>query len=338
MEEVWKSARERIKGGCKVCPVCNGVACAGWIPGMGGAGTGSSFQNNFRALAARQLIMRVLHDANDPDCSLTLWGRKFSMPVMVAPVGSIVWHLQGDFSDNAYMEQVLEGSASAGVLASVGDTPKIELFKSYLDQAGTRASNLAPFVKPWVGDGAVRRLELAAEAGCEICGMDVDSCSLPALRGTGAAVESLNGRKLAAVIDRAHQLGMKFIAKGVMCADEAIIAVEAGADGLVVSNHGGRALDHSRATIDALPEVAAAVGDRAVVMMDGGLRNGTDVLKALALGAKMTLICRPVMIAGCGAGAEGIAKFFNMVREDLLQVMQMTNCANLAAVSGRILS
>lgn len=337
MQEIWKSARERIQGGCKVCPECNGVACAGWIPGMGGAGTGSSFKNNFKALAARQLVMRVLHDANDPDCGLELWGKKFSMPVMVAPVGSIVWHLKGDFSDNAYMEQVLEGSAAAGVLATVGDTPNIDLFKSYLDQAGPRCSNLAPFVKPWVGEGAVRRLELAAAAGCEICGMDIDSCSLPALRGTGASVESLNGRKLAAVIDRAHQLGMKFVAKGVMSADEAVIAVEAGADGVVVSNHGGRALDHSRATIDALPEVAAAVGARTVVLMDGGLRSGTDVLKALALGAEATLICRPVMIAGCGGGAEGIAKYFKMIREDLLQIMQMTGCASLDAVSGRVL-
>lgn len=88
--------------------------------------------------------------------------------------------------------------------------------------------------------------------------------------------------ELAAIVDRSHELGMKFVLKGIMTVEDAIAAERAGCDGIVVSNHGGRALDHTPGTIEVLPAIAAQVKGRMAVLMDGGIRDGLDVLKALA--------------------------------------------------------
>ena len=102
MQEVRKNARERVQAKCRGCPVCNGVVCAGDVPGMGGIGTGISFQNNVTALAQRRLLMRVLHGANEPDTALELWGRKLALPVLAAPVGSVAVNLGSSMSDAEY--------------------------------------------------------------------------------------------------------------------------------------------------------------------------------------------------------------------------------------------
>ena len=120
-------------------------------------------------------------------------------------------------------------------------------------------------------------------------------------------------------------------------AEVAIIAADAGADAVLVSNHGGRVLDHTPGTAEALPAIADAVGKRVVVMLDGGIRSGADVLKALALGAHMTLICRPVMIAIHGDEENGLATYYAHIREELIQAMRLTGCADVASVTNRIL-
>lgn len=99
---------------------------------------------------------------------------------------------------------------------------------------------------------------------------------------------------------------MKFVLKGIMTVEDAIAAERAGCDGIVVSNHGGRALDHTPGTIEVLPAIAAQVKGRMAVLMDGGIRDGLDVLKALAFGADAVLIGRPFCLAAVGGGSEGV--------------------------------
>ncbi len=337
MRNLWDRARERVKSKCKVCRVCNGLACAGDLPGMGGIGTGSSAHNNYQALAAKRLVMRVLHQANDPDCSLELWGKKLSLPVMAAPVGAIPPNLGSDMPDTVYLEAMVRGCLEAGTLGSFGDPPDIDITRRNLEQVGARAGQVIPFIKPWEVPEIHKRLEMAAAAGCHACGVDVDSASLPILRGSSPAVRVLTPEELAIVVKRAHELGLKFIAKGIMSADEAILAADAGVDALVVSNHGGRVLDCTPGTLEVLPEIAAAVGQRVVVMFDGGIRGGVDVLKALALGARLTLVCRPLAIIAHGDEEHGIARYFAMLREELIQAMRMTGCRDLASIGQQVL-
>jgi isopentenyl diphosphate isomerase/L-lactate dehydrogenase-like FMN-dependent dehydrogenase len=338
MLEVRKKARERVKAKCKVCPVCNGVACAGDVPGMGGIGTGVSFQNNVTALAEQRLLMRVLHGANEPDTTLELWGRKLALPVLAAPVGSVGVNLGSDMSDTDYTAALIRGCRAAGTLAGVGDAGA-EYFANNMSAVGDNGAFVIAFIKPWAAPGEIgARLDAAAKAGISICGMDVDAAGLTVMRHRKTPVSTQTPEALARIVKLAHSRGIKFIVKGVMTVDEAVIAADAGADAVLVSNHGGRVLDHSPGTAEVLPAIADAVGGRVIVMMDGGVRTGADVLKALALGAQLTLICRPVVVAVHGDEQNGVAKYFAQLQDELAQAMRLTGCGNLAAISRRVLA
>ena len=337
MQEIRKQARERVKARCRVCPVCDGRACAGEVPGMGGIGSGASFMNNVSALRELRLNMRVLHGANEPDTRLTLWGRELTLPVMAAPIGSVGNNLGSDMSDPRYCEVVINGCHKAGTLAGIGDTAKPESLRQGLDQIKSLGRSVIPFIKPWSLDEVARRMDMVVEAGCDICGMDVDAAGLTLLRRLDAPVSTRTQAELAGFVKLAHDRGLKFIVKGIMAVDEARMAADVGADAVLVSNHGGRVLDCTPGTAEVLPAIAAAVGKDTIVLMDGGVRSGVDILKALALGAKAVLICRPVAIAGHGDEENGIPKYFAMLREELSQAMRLTGCADLASITDRIL-
>ncbi|MCC8195163.1 MAG: alpha-hydroxy-acid oxidizing protein, partial [Deltaproteobacteria bacterium] len=199
-----------------------------------------------------------------------------------------------------------------------------------------RGKSVVPFIKPWGKDAVAERLDIAREAGCDICGMDVDAAGLTILRTLAAPVAVKTPDELAEIIDLVHQRGMKFIVKGIMTVDEAEDAVDAGTDAVLVSNHGGRVLDCTPGTAEVLPEIAEAVGDRTLVMVDGGIRSGTDVLKVLALGAKAALVCRPVAVMLHGDEENGVPAYFAGLREELAQAMRLTGCKDLASIDANV--
>jgi 4-hydroxymandelate oxidase len=128
------------------------------------------------------------------------------------------------------------------------------------------------------------------------------------------------------------QTKLPLVLKGVMTAEDAARAIAAGVDGIVVSNHGGRTLDTQPATIDVLPEIAAAVAGRVPVLIDGGIRRGTDVLKALALGASAVLVGRAFMYGLASAGAVGVSHVVRLLRAELEIAMVLTGSADLRAI------
>ncbi|MDR1952623.1 MAG: alpha-hydroxy-acid oxidizing protein [Elusimicrobiota bacterium] len=339
MKEIWKAAAEKIsKEKCKVCPVCNGVACGGLIPGMGGIGSGATFRNNIEALARKKLVMRVIHDANTPNCEIDLWGRKLSLPVLVAPIGDIVSQISGDLEIPQYTSHLIDGCVAAGTLASIGDLIGFQPFASAIEQIKGRGKSVIPFIKTWIHDEFVKKLEISAKAGCDICGTDVDSAGLAGLRNSPAPVNVWTPKDLTTYIKKAHGLGMKYIVKGIMTVDEAKIAIDCGADAVLVSNHGGRVLDYGQGTAEVLPEIANAVGKQTIIMIDGGIRSGADVLKALALGAKVVLICRPAAIAVHGDNQKGLSAYLESIKAGLLHCMRMTGCKDLQSISGNVIA
>ena len=121
----------------------------------------------------------------------------------------------------------------------------------------------------------------------------------------------------------------KFMLKGIQCVEDAVKAAEMGASGIVLSNHGGRQLDGAPAAMAILPEVIAAVGNKLEVIIDGGIRRGSDVIKALALGATGCLIGRPYLYGLAAGGEPGVLKAYEILKEEMIRVMKLIGCASI---------
>lgn len=334
MKEVRAKARELMKGFCRVCPVCDGRACAGEVPGMGGLGTASSFQDNVRALAEIKLNMRCLHQAVEPDLSLSLLGFDLTMPVLAAPIGGVSFNMGGKMPEEEYILAKLAACAEAGSLGCTGDGVPDFIHESGFAAIKALDGRGIPFIKPWEDEELFAKLDKALAAGAKVVGMDVDAAGLVTLRKMGRPVSPKPAAVLAEVIRRTSA---KFVIKGVMTPDEAKLCVDAGAAGIVVSNHGGRVLDGTPGTARVLDEVAGAVRGQVAVLADGGVRSGTDVLKMLALGADAVLIGRPFSVAVLGGGKEGAAQYLEKTRQELVQAMVLTGTASLQEVGPAIL-
>ena len=176
----------------------------------------------------------------------------------------------------------------------------------------------------------MEKLDILNENNIFAAAMDIDGAGLPFLKAMNPNAGSKPVSDLKAVIDYAK---MPFIIKGIMTVAGAEKAVEAGAAGIVVSNHGGRVLGQTRATADVLPDIAAAVGGKCVIFVDGGIRTGVDVFKALALGADAVLIGRPFVPAVYGGEAEGAKLLFAKLKAELVDTMTMCGAHTLAEIT-----
>ncbi|MBQ9407464.1 MAG: alpha-hydroxy-acid oxidizing protein [Desulfovibrio sp.] len=336
MSDDYRSiARERMKGFCRVCPVCDGRACSGEVPGMGGLTTGASFRNNVSALANVTLNMTVLHDVKSPDTSTKVLGMELKVPALAAPIGGVSFNMtKEDVSEDAYIDAVLGGCAQAGSVGCTGDG-----VPPFIIDAATKALKThkgIPFIKPWEGKELYEKLDRVMDCNPLAVGMDVDAAGLVTLRKMGRPVTPMSTAELRQVIAYVHKKGQKFIVKGIMTPQDAEKSVAAGADGIVVSNHGGRILDHCPGTAVVLPRIAAAVRGRLAVFVDGGVRTGVDVLKMLALGADAVLIGRPVCVAAIGGLTEGVSAYFTTITQQLSQAMLLTGCSSIDNISPEI--
>ncbi|WP_300157379.1 alpha-hydroxy-acid oxidizing protein [Solidesulfovibrio sp.] len=329
-----KKAREELKGFCRVCPVCDGRVCAGEAPGMGGMGTGSSFMANLSALASWRLNMRTLHDVKAADTRLTLFGRELSMPVLAAPMTGVLYNMGGKLSEEAFIRMIIDGAAAAGTIGMCGDGADPAMYGSGVEAIKAQGGCGIPIVKPRAQEAVKEMLGKADAAGAAAVGVDVDGAGLLVMALKGQPVSPKSFAELAELV---AVTSLPFIVKGVMTSDEAVIACDAGAAAIVVSNHGGRVLDHAPGAAEVLPEIAAAVEGRCVILADGGVRTGADVLKCLALGADAVLVGRPLVVGAFGGGAEGVAFLLQKLKAELTAAMLLTGTASVRAVSPRIL-
>ena len=327
-------AREKFKGSCRICPVCNGVACAGEMPGMGGCGTGNAFRNNFAALARVRLNLRTVHNVVEPKLACNILGMSLAMPVMAAPIAGINVNMKSALTEDEYAAAIAVGSVGAGVISMTGDG-------SYTDQfdCGLRALALVkgygiPIIKPRVVEKVVEMAKRAEEAGAPAFGMDIDAAAFISMAKAGHPVSPKTQVELSEI---KQKTSIPFIVKGIMTPDDAVACCEAGVDAIVVSNHGGRVLDYGPGTAEVLPDIASAVKGRMTVLVDGGIRSGIDILKMLALGADAVLIGRPLSIAAVGGGAEGVELVLRNYSSELKAAMILTGTADVAAVSRRII-
>jgi 4-hydroxymandelate oxidase len=341
------------------------AAARGKLPQMAwdyyasGADDESCLRRNCEAFSRLALHYRVLVDVAVRDLATTVLGHRIAMPIAIAPTAfHRLAHADGELASvraagdagTIFILSTLSNTRVEDVVAAAAGPVWFQLYV-YRDRGATEA--------------LVRRVEAA---GCRALVLTVDAPLLGRrerdVRNRFAlppelAIENLHGAGydrlpaasadsgLAAYFAEWVDAGLTWdgidwlrsitklpvLIKGVVRADDAVRAVERGVAGIVVSNHGGRQLDASPATIDVLPRIVDAVAGRAEVLLDGGVRRGADVVKALALGARAVLIGRPVLWGLAVDGRTGVASVLAALRRELDLALALCGCPDIASVT-----
>lgn len=333
-KDVLKTARENFDGTCRVCKDCNGVVCAGEVPGMGGKGSGSSFIENRKSLENVKINMRVIHNVTNPDTSIELFGKKMDMPLFAAPITGTTINMGGKVTEEEYINGVVEGCKNSGIYAMVGDTAVDAFLLENLDTLKKHNGDGIVFIKPWENENIISKIKLAEEAGAFAVGVDIDACGLVTLSLYGKTVTA---KTVDEIKELANSTKLPFILKGIMTVEDALMAVEAGVYAIVVTNHGGRVLDCTPGTAEVLPKIAEAVKGKVKVLVDGGVRTGVDVLKMIGLGADAVLIGRPFATASLGGATEGVKTYVNNLKSELNNAMVLTGCQKVEDIDSKVI-
>ena len=330
-QQVLEQARGCVGPYCKACPVCNGKACGNHIPGPGAKGLGGTAMLNYDKWQEIRVNMDTLCENVTPDTGLELFGRKFRYPFFAGPVGAVIMHYSDKYDDTAYNNVLVKACAENGIAAFTGDGLNATVMEAASAAIAAAGGVGVPTVKPWNLDIVAQKLELCRQSGCFAVAMDVDAAGLPFLKNMTPPAGSKTVEELAQI---ARMAGVPFIVKGIMTVKGALKAKQAGAAGIVVSNHGGRVLDQCPATAQVLADIVDALkGSGMKIFVDGGIRSGVDVFKALALGADAAIICRPFVTALYGADAEGVACYIDKIGAELADTMTMCGAKDLASIT-----
>jgi len=325
-----------------------------------GAGDEATLARNCAAFGEISLLPQVLVDVAALDPAVTVLGSDLSMPIVVAPTAfQKLAHPEGEC-------ETARGTADAGTVMCLSS-----LSNSTLEEVGAEPGERWFQLYVFKDRGLTRELvERAEAAGCTAILLTVDApvlgrreadirneFSLPAglsiaCVGDGDVVAPSGESGLAAYFAEMLDPSLDWddlawlvetsplpvAVKGIHRADDAERALEHGAAGIVVSNHGGRQLDTVPATIEMLPAITEAVAGRAEILLDGGIRRGTDVIKALALGADAVMVGRPILWGLAIDGADGVRRVLNMLRAELKQAMALCGTPSIAEITPELIA
>ena len=328
-QEILANARTCMGPYCKSCPTCNGLACKNTVPGPGAKGIGTGFIRNYQKWQELCVNMDTICENKPVDTSFELFGHKVALPVFAAPVGAMQLHYGDKYNDLQYNDILVTACAQAGIAAFTGDGTNPAVMEAAAEALKKNGGCGVPTVKPWNMDTIRQKMELVKAADPFAIAMDIDAAGLPFLKNLTPPAGSKTVEELKEI---AAMAGKPFILKGIMTVNGALKALEAGASGIVVSNHGGRVLDQCPATAEVLPAIVDAVGGKMTVLVDGGIRTGMDVFKALALGADAVLIGRPFVNMVYGGGAEGVQVYVDKLKAELADTMAMCGAHSLSDI------
>ena len=328
--ECLELARGKMGNYCKACPECNGRACKNQMPGPGAKGIGDTAIRNYDKWKEIRVQMDTLVEKRPIDTSLSLFGKNFQYPFFAGPVGAVNMHYGDSLNDVSYNDILVSSCAEFGIAAFTGDGMDSNVMVA-ATEAIKKAGGLGiPTVKPWNVEMVREKMALVKDAGAFAAAMDIDAAGLPFLKNFNPPAGSKSVEELREIVKEA---GVPFIVKGIMTVKGALKAKEAGAAAIVVSNHGGRVLDQCPATAEVLEEIAKAVDGSMKIFVDGGIRSGTDVFKALALGADAVIIARPFVTAVYGGGREGVEAYIQKIGSELADTMAMCGVSSLAEIT-----
>lgn len=328
--ELMNEARKHIGNLCKACPVCDGKSCKNTIPGPGAKGIGDGAIRNYEKWQERRVLMDCICENHPVDASLKLFGKTFKYPFFAGPVGAVKMHYGDKYNDVSYNDILVSACAENGIAAFTGDGTDENVMIGATKAISAHDGLGIPTIKPWSVDIVEEKLKLVREAGAFAVAMDVDAAGLPFLKGQTPPAGRKSVSELKQIVDVAE---VPFIVKGIMTPKSALKAVEAGASGILVSNHGGRVLDQCPSTAEVLESIVDAVNSKCKILVDGGIRSGVDVFKALAMGADGVIIARPFVTALYGGQADGIKLYIEKIGTELEDTMMMCGANSLDEIS-----
>ncbi len=332
--EAKNSAREKMKGFCALCPECNGVWCAGKVPGMGGTGSGESFKHTIKELKKIKVIMRTLHNVKEPNSEVELFGERLSFPVIGAPITGTKFNMGGSVTEEEYCSDVIKGAINAGTISMIGDTGDPMAYGAGLKAIKEANGKGIAIIKLRENKDIIERIRMAEEIGAIAVGIDIDGAGLITMKLFGQPVSPKTFEELKELVESTK---LPFIVKGILSVDEAEICAKAGVAAIIVSNHGGRILNETLAPTEVLEEIVKSVGDKLIVLADGGVREGVDILKYLALGAKGVLLGRPMIWGSVGGREEGVTIILNNIKNQLTQGMILTGVQDIKSINSKII-
>jgi 4-hydroxymandelate oxidase len=324
-----------------------------WVFCDTGADDEITAKENIAAWRKLKLRPRVLRDIVEVDTTVSLLGTNVGTPIMVAPTGRHhLFHAEGE-------RETARGAAAAGALY-VMSTSGATLVEDVAQEGSNAPQWFQLYMQP-DRDATGALLDRCVKAGFKALVLTVDQpvpgwspraarqpviasekvrsvnmVGQPIARTAydpdrkGLAMFPTNFHDLEWLVSRAN---MPVVVKGVLRADDALRCVECGVKGIMVSNHGGRHLDTTVTTAEVIAEIASAVGGKAEVYVDGGIRRGTDIVKALALGARAVLLGRPLLWGLSVAGADGVKAVLEHMHGEMVRAMRLCGANNLAALT-----
>ncbi len=294
-----------------------------WTHVAGGSESGSTWKRSMEAFEGLGFALRAVNDVKkeDVDLSVDALGENWKLPIWIGPMSGII----SSVCENTFSEMAA-GARAAGIAASVGYPAGPDVHSKMVEE-GARVFRI---VKPLKDiDKLKESLRNAQEAGCFAAGIDTDSVAGLKSGDTGMFEDICGGLSLDVLKDVRKSVDIPFIIKGVLSVDDVHSALEVGADAIVVSTHCGVSLDYCPSSLEVLPEIVKAVNKRMKVLFDSGIRRGSDIIKALALGADAVLIGR-MAIWGLALGkAEGLSWILQLMADEMRRTMALLGAGKL---------
>jgi len=322
----------------------------------GGSGDESALERNREQLRGYRIVPRVLRDVTHGSTGVDLLGERHAHPILLAPVAfQQLAHAEGELAtavgaDVLDTTMILSTLSSATLERVAKATPGRKWFQLYFQPERDATLDLVRRAE----ESGYSALVVTVDAPVQAMHNRADRAGFALPRGIVAAnlqpgndqpvvLEPQDSRVFQGVMRAAPrwpdiewlrtQTRLPMLVKGILHPDDAQCARGTGADGIVVSNHGGRALDQAPAPLDALPAIRERVGDGFPLLVDGGMRRGGDIFIALALGANAVLVGRPQVFALAVAGARGVAHMLRILRDELEVTMALAGCASIADIT-----
>jgi len=335
-----EKSREQLSGICSANKVCDGDPARlcqgikyGRPIGFGGAGSGRTFDANYKALLKYKLKMRVVKKHKEPDTSTMIFGKKIPMPVLAASVSGIRIKFNDAISEEEFQRGMIEGARAFGTIGMSGNTPLfpdnpgVEIIKENKGWG-------IPVFKPQAQDKLKKLFKRADDAGSIAIGVDLDGCGSSNWAMKGVPVYRKSAEELKEIVAFTKK---PVFFKGIMCVEDAKAVLESGAKGIVVSNHGGRVMDHGQGIAEVLPDIAKICKGKVTIIADGAVRTGYDAIKLIALGADAVLIGRELARMSLAGGKDAVRMYLEFVKKDFRTAMLMTGCDSIKEIDEKIL-